>query len=166
MVYRQRAERLDDCDRWRRCESAPAVPRTWTPELVQSRLLEAFRIDRRMPRIERPKQLGSAHPTMEYSAEEKAEWEAVPIDPSRLPPTREDISYMERVFAWLLFLVGAAFDQLRVALKAWLATETRGGSHATYCRKNSLLLATFLAWKNEAVALIARRLNRDGVAVF
>jgi hypothetical protein len=166
LVYRQRAERLDDCDRWRRRESATVVPKTWTAALVQSRFLEAFRVDRRLPRIERPKPPGSAHPTMEYSPEERAEWEAIPIDLSRLPPSRGEISRMERIFDWLLFLVGAAFDHLRVALKAWLATETRGGSHVTHCRKAGLLLATFIAWKDEAVELIARRLNRDGVAVF
>lgn len=85
-------------------ERSPAIPTTWTPDHVASRLIEAFRVDRRMPRIERPKSPGSAHPAMEFSREEMDEWEAIEIDPSRFAPRWDEIAAMEEAFAWLLIV--------------------------------------------------------------
>jgi hypothetical protein len=44
--------------------------------------------------------------------------------------------------------------------------EARGGSHKAHCRECGFLLATFLAWKDKALRLIADRLNAGRVAVF
>jgi hypothetical protein len=170
VAYCQRAEHRDNHDKWERHEGTATqratVPNAWTAERVEARLLEAWRIDFRSPRAGGPKKPGSAHPAIRHDGDDVADWEAAEIDPSRFPPTREEISHMERVFGWLLILIGTAFEHLRLALKAWMTTEVRGGSHAAHCRKNGLLLATFIAWKDEAIGLIARRLNQDRVAVF
>jgi hypothetical protein len=170
MAYCQRAARRDDRMGAKRGRpAAPATstaPRIWTAELVQARLLEAWRIDFRLPRAGGPRKPCSAHPAFKHDDEDVADWEAIEINPSRFAPTREEISLMESIFEWLMFLVGSAFEHLRQALKAWMAIEARGDSHQAHCRKNGLLLATFVGWKDEAVELIARRLNRDGVAVF
>jgi hypothetical protein len=170
MVYCQRAEPRDDRNKWERrggsASQQSTVPSAWTAEHVEARLLAAWRIDYRLPRAGGPKKPGSAHPAIKHDGDDVAEWETTEINPTQFAPTREEVSFMERIFDWLLILIGAAFEHLRMALKAWMTTEVRGGSHAAHCRKNGLLLATFTAWKNEAVELIARRLNQDRVAIF
>src|ERR1019366_3091518 len=83
-------------------EGAEPEPDYWTPSRVQRHLLEAFRIDDRLPKVAGPKQPGSAHPVMEYTDEERAEWEAVPIDPTKFSVTRAEEIAMNATLDWLI----------------------------------------------------------------
>ncbi len=164
---------------WKAAEYVPdpygpdaPVPETWTPDHVARRLIEAFRVDRRMPRIESPKQPGSAHPSIEYSREEMEIWETVPIDPSRFIPTRAEIDVMETAFGWLTRMSVIDFDGV-VALRVWaLRTaggKTRRGSAAsvrTLARKLGVADTTLLRRKDRALSSIASTLNAKDMPVW
>ena len=145
-------------------EIAPSIPVEWTPDHVAGRLVEAFRVDRRMPRIERPKAPGSAHPTMEFSREEMAEWEAIEIDPSRFAPRRSEIAAMEEAFAWLLILRESDLDA-QFALKIWALTTASGHSLRRFCRETGMVRVTLQKRKDRALKAISSKLNADCVGV-
>lgn len=140
------------------------IPETWTLDHVARRLIEAFRIDRRMPRIERPKAPGSAHPTMEYSREEKEIWETVEIDPKRFAPTPAEIAAMETAFGWLRQIDFDKADSLR----AWSIRQTgtaikraSGNSVRSIASKMGVSHVTLLKRKDRALSSIASRLNAE-----
>jgi len=145
-------------------ELAPTIPAEWTPDHVARRLVEAFRIDRRMPRIERPKAPGSAHPAMEFSREEMAEWGAIEIDPSRFLPTRPEIVAMEEAFAWLL-IVRESDPDAQFALKIWAISAASGHSLRRFCRKSGMVRVTLQKRKDRALKAISSKLNEDCVVV-
>jgi hypothetical protein len=62
------------------------------------------------------------------------------------------------VLGWLALLTDAE-EKFRIALRDWLKIEARGGTHEDHCRQTGQLLATFLDWKDRALALIAARLK-------
>lgn len=164
---------------WKAAEYVPdpygpdaPVPTRWTPTHVARRLIEAFRVDRRMPRIERPKSPGSAHPAMEYSREEMEIWETVPLDPSRFIPTHPEIDLMETAFAWLQIINRTDFDGL-VALRIWAirmsSGATRRGSgtsvRAIAC-KLGVSHIKLLRRKDCALSAIASELNAKKMPVW
>jgi hypothetical protein len=173
MVYSVRA--ADLTDKW----SSPAndhshdddsVPTRWTAEYCQRRLLDAFRTDAALPRVNGPKQPGGAHPSVFNSPAEIAATENeiarmadVPSTSRRSRPTQAEIGIMERIFAWLAIVTDLV---LRLALRDWLRTECSGRSHQVYCRERGVLFATFIYRKNEALAIVAAALNGRRVAVF
>ncbi|HYA07714.1 MAG TPA: DUF6362 family protein [Xanthobacteraceae bacterium] len=149
-------------------DDAP-IPATWTPAHVARRLIEAFRVDRRLPRIERPRAPGSAHPAMEYTREEMAEWEAIPIDPSRFAPTPDEIERMETAFAWLLIARESGL-KYQFALRAWALRKSSGrghrGSIRGVARKFGLSDVALLKRKDRALDCVAWSLNEKGVSVW
>jgi Domain of unknown function (DUF6362) len=134
------------------------IPETWTPEHVAKRLIEAFAIDRRLPRIERPKAPGSAHPQMTYTAEEMEEWEAIPIDPKRFAPQRDEIAVMERAFDWLRIL-SASHDNHRQAVKIWAMAKAGGRSAKGFCNRSGIAWATFCSRRASGLSIITSGLN-------
>ena len=145
------------------------IPETWTPDHVARRLIQAFRIDRRMPRIERPKKPGSAHPTVEYSREEMEIWEAVPIDVRRFAPTPIERLEMEVAFAWLHMIA----DAESLALRAWAIRQAGGGlcgrsgnSIRSIAASQGVSHVTLLKRKDRALLSIASRLNGAKEPVF
>lgn len=146
-------------------EAPAAEPPWWTPGRVQRHLLEAFKTDDRMPRVESPKQPGSAHPTMEYTREEIDSWEPVPIDPRRFSVTRAQERKMNATMEWLAF-VREADTQLYFCLRAWMLTERRGASHRAHCGRIGMVHTTLLRRKDRALSIVSSRLNADLVPVF
>ena len=144
------------------------IPETWTPEHVAVRLIEAFAIDRRLPRIERPKSTGSTYSVSKITAEEMAQWgitaeemakwEQSEIDPKRFPPLPADIRVMERAFDWLPFVYESR-PSMHFALKIWAIAKAGGRSAKGFCNNNGLPWATFRSRKDAALSLIASRLN-------
>jgi hypothetical protein len=134
------------------------IPETWTPEHVAKRLIEAFAVDRRLPRIERPKAPGSAHPQMTYTAEEMEEWEAIPIDPKRYAPQLAEIAVMERAFDWLQ-IVRESHHGIHFALKNWALCRASGRSLRKVARDNGVGEDTLRKRADRALFLIASRLN-------
>jgi hypothetical protein len=129
-------------------------------------MVEAARIALRESGGAGPKNPGNAHPTVCHTREDIADQEPVALDPSRFKPTRDELSLMGRIFAWLATMLSDIEADFRRALRDWAMIEARGGSRKAHCRERGLLLATFLAWKDRALRLIADRLNAGRVAVF
>jgi hypothetical protein len=136
----------------------PPIPETWTPEHVGKRLIEAFAVDRRLPRIERPKAPGSAHPQMTYTAEEMEEWEAIPIDPKRFAPQPDELAAMEAAFDWLQ-IVRESHHGIHFAVKNWALCRASGRSTRKLCVLTGMSPATFRDRKDRALFLITSRLN-------
>jgi hypothetical protein len=143
--------------------TAPDMPSCWTSEHVELRLLDAFRIDDRLPKLRGPKQPGDAHPQVAHSTDDIEGQEAIALNPKRFPPNAQEQTLMERVFEWLLFVTDLV---LRVALRDWMRVEAKGHSQRAFCLSKGLLLRTFIYQKDAALAQIAARLNSKSVPVF
>jgi hypothetical protein len=143
--------------------TAPDMPSRWTSEHVELRLLDAFRIDDRLPKLRGPKQPGGAHPQVAHSMDDIDGQEAVALNPKRFPPTAQEQTLMARIFEWLLFVTDLV---LRLALRDWMRVEARGHSQKAFCLAKGMLLKTFIHQKDTALAQIAARLNSKSVPVF
>jgi len=96
--------------------NAPMPPR-WEPWHVQRRMVDAARIAVRDGGPSGPKQPGGAHPAVCHSREDIADQEPVALDPSRFKPTREELSFMGRIFAWLSTMPSDVGSDIRRALR-------------------------------------------------
>ena len=155
------------------------IPETWTPAHVARRLVEAFGIDDRMSRIERPKDLGSAHPAVEADEPERDAEGNVIIDkqalamakerydeaPNRFPPSRDEIAVMEAAFGWLLFLRESDPDA-QFALKHWARLRQKCRKDSAFCRANGIARQTFISRKDRALAAVSSRLNAESAHVW
>lgn len=141
-----------------------ATPSEWTPHHVACRLIEAFRVDRRMPKIERPKDPGSAHPTIEYSDEERADWELNHIDADRLPAKPDEIARMVEAFEWLQIIRDSDWNA-QFALKNWARNESIKRKQRVFCRNKKIAIQTFLDRKDRALQAIAAHLVSVGMEV-
>jgi hypothetical protein len=141
------------------------LPAVWTPQHVALRLIEAFRIDKRLPRVASPKNPGSAHPQMEYSDEEKAEWEHIPYDPSRAYPTPAELTTMEERFEWL-YSVAETDLNAAFALRAWSICKVSEQSARKFCRQHGIGQGTFRARKDRALSIIVSMLCDELEPVF
>lgn len=129
----------------------------WTPEFVGRCMIEAFRIDRSLPRIERPKAPGSAHPQIEYSEEEREAWEEIPLDPERMMPSPLAKARMETIFEWLTDLRDGS--ELQFALKNWAMRRASGTSDRRIAGKLGMVRVTLTRRRDRALSAIASRLN-------
>jgi len=145
-------------------DNAP-IPEMWTPDHVGRRIVDAYRIDRRMPRIESPKSPGSAHPQIEYSDEDRAGWETNVIEPGRFPPSLAEIATMESVFLWLL-LIRKSHLKEQIALKCWAAAVASDTSIRKVGRRIGIHAETLKRRKDFALSLLSARLRECGVPVF
>ena len=102
-----------------------------TPEQIANAIVAAFDVDRRLPRVAKPKAPGNSHPTVYRSPELRAEIEAarkfawIKDDPAPVRPSPAEIATMESTFARLL-RVAAADREAYEALRAWAARMAGG----------------------------------------
>jgi hypothetical protein len=162
-VFNGGAMKLAD-DRAAAARNAREAP--WTSDDVERALLEAYRVDRRMPGIGGPKKPGGSHPAVYYSRAEIAELQRMvdageaTIGPARVTPTRSEIKRMGLTFLWLEKVQWRDADEHhRMALIDWMRTESAGLNHKTLCAERGLMRPTYYYRVGKALALIARRLN-------
>jgi hypothetical protein len=139
-------------------------PALWTGELVRDRLVEAFEIDRRLPR-DRMGKTGSAWPAkpihefvdvVYWNEGEQRErvWESWERSAGVSP---QEITRMETAFLWLQWLP----TEERRNLEAWaFATATRR-SVSAILRKRGLPRTSFYRLRDKAADSIAGRLNSE-----
>src|SRR5260370_279837 len=147
----------------RAAASVPDLPSRWTIEHVEHRLIDAFKVNDRLPKVRGPKQPGGGHPQVSHSREDIEGQEAVALNPKRFPPTAQELTLMERVLEWLAYVTDLI---LRLALRDWMRVESKGYSQKAFCLANGKLLKTFVYEKDRALAQIAAALNSRRVAVF
>ena len=146
-----------------------AIPPFWTPRHVARRLIEAFQMDARMPRVKTPKRPGGSHPAIVYTREELAEHEQ---EPQRFPLSLREIAVMETVLDWLL-IVRVADEAAYFSLRAWLLFERNkraGGKNCRsvvqLCERIGVKRVTFIDRKDKALWLICSRLCELSTPVF
>jgi hypothetical protein len=137
-------------------------PAPWTGEMVRNRLVEAFEIDRRLPR-ERSRTAGSSWPAkpihefvdvVYWNEGEQRErvWESWERSANVSP---QEITRMEAAFGWLQWVP----MEERRNLEAWaLATATRR-SVSAILRKRGLPRTSFYRLRDKAADSIAAKLN-------
>jgi Domain of unknown function (DUF6362) len=145
---------------------------TWSPILVQARLVDAYAIEARLPleRLPRPRQVATSWPTMSrefadvvgYADEARQdEWNkwarARGVHPYEL-------SRMEEALAWLLILQDHHSGEYR-CLRAWAMTRARRRSVAKVCRTAGWSKSTLYRGRDDGSARIAADLNSKGVMV-
>jgi hypothetical protein len=142
-----------------------------TADEVSERVIAAFAIDRRLPRVAKPKAPGGSHPPVWRSEAERLEVaqarkaDGIQDDePVRIHPSEAEIAAAEAAFAWLP-PVAAANREAYDALRIWAAREaqpvkTKGAkSLRSIAADLGILPMQITRGKNRALALIAERLN-------
>jgi hypothetical protein len=132
-----------------------------TADAIAERLIEAFAVNRRLPRIERPRAPGS-HMRVVHSRADMKEWEIEELDPARLPPQPAEIAAMEQAFAWLRPVAAASLENYD-ALKAWVLAKLHGKpSLRSIARSWGIPPMKFLRRKDRALAMIVQNLEAAG----
>jgi hypothetical protein len=145
------------------------TPDPWTADDVEARLIHAMKLDRISPRIERPKAPRSAHPTIEYSREERDERQAWDIEEMkgeepRRPLVREERDFMDATLGWFSYLA-AESEQTRLTFAAWLKGKAAGyGALKVWQAKHGVKNGSVAHARKRCVAAIVARLNAEGVA--
>jgi hypothetical protein len=81
--------------------------RVVTADEISERIVEAFKVDRRLPRVKSPKAPGGSHPTVFRSEKERLEAaEArkladIEDEPITIRPTQAEIAQAEEAFEWI-----------------------------------------------------------------
>jgi hypothetical protein len=97
-----------------------------TTEQVSERMVEAFKIDRRLPRVQSPKAPGGAHPpiarstALRYEVAMARKLAGIEDEPATIRPTQTEIDAMEKTFA-LLPDIFAADREGYECLRVWCA---------------------------------------------
>jgi hypothetical protein len=137
----------------------------WTAEIVRERLVEAFEVDRRLPR-DRRQGTGSSWPAapihefadiVHWDAGEQRErvwrsWERSPAAPA-------EVTRMEEAFGWLRWVP----MRERQALEAWAQAAATRRSVSALLAKRGLKRSTFYRQRDNAARRIADKLNREGL---
>jgi hypothetical protein len=142
-----------------------------TAEQVSERVVAAFEVDRRLPRVRKPKAPGGSHPTifrseaLRFEVAQARKLAGIEDDETpTLHPTRYEVAEMESAFAWLPALATAdreAYDCLRI----WAARQAQPvktkGKHSIRSIAAGLGMPPMklLRRKDKALSLIVERLN-------
>jgi hypothetical protein len=143
--------------------TAPSA--TWTAEYVRVRLVEAFKIERRMPGERRYSKTSTWPATPIHSWQEAVHWhdarERVLDDWERAPGAYPiEVTMMEEAIDWLRWVPLGE----RHALEAWAKATARGLNRRRMIR-GQWKVTTFYRLRDRAAERIAERLNREGVQV-
>lgn len=144
------------------------APYLWTPNWVQHRLVEAFRIERRLPGGKAKPQSGS-WPAITYEFADKVFW----------PDARErvldawssaggvystEVQRMEEAHDWLRLIL-APYPLERACLSQWAAAMAYRRSLRGILARRGWSRTTFYRHVSAGSFVIAQRLHNDGVAV-
>lgn len=150
-------------------------PIRWTPDQVGDRLVGAFKVLAKMPRVKGPRQPGGHWPrhVVEWADQlaqadlPRAEREARANARNELAfrPSPADITQMDMTLEWLrdLRLIDA---DLALVLTLWAYRSARGGSLKKLCLERDWAPHTFYRQRTKALQCIAEALNGRGAPTF
>jgi hypothetical protein len=141
----------------------------WTADDVEARMIAAMKLDRLSPRLRGPRSPGSAHPTIEYTAEERAErdeWAIAEMqgEQPRAPLVRAERDFADSTLEWFRYLADES-EQTRKTFAAWLCGKATGhGALKRWQAKHGVLNGSVAHARRRCVAAIVAGLNAEGVA--
>jgi DNA-directed RNA polymerase specialized sigma24 family protein len=143
-----------------------SAPSEWTGELVRSRLIEAFEIERRLPREHR-QWLASAWPAYSHDFADMVYWT------DGRARVWDDWARAKGVFSWEMSRMEEALGWLhnwlsgdeRQYLGAWTHSEVYGWSITRMTARRGVSRSTFYRTLDRAAERIAARLNAEGVMI-
>jgi hypothetical protein len=145
---------------------------TWSAELVQARLVEAYEIERKLPaeKLPRVRSASTVWPTMSREFADMVGWsdearQAVWADWARAKGAHPfEVSRMWEALLWLQLLADHPGEQR--CLVAWAKVKAgRGSIRKMVKRRPGWTRNTLYRRRDEGAARIAARLNSEGVAV-
>jgi hypothetical protein len=101
-----------------------------TAEMVSERVIAAFEVDRRLPRVAGPKAPGGSHPTVFRSEDERREvaelrkLDRIEDEAPTVPPTRYEIAQADEAFEWMNAVARLDADAVK-ALHLWGRREAQ-----------------------------------------
>lgn len=141
------------------------IPERWSPEHVAKRLVDAFAILDRCPRVKGPRGPGNAWPSL------PSEWGEFQADSGdkplrhRLPPSCLELTQMDLALEWLR-LLRQTDSGMALVTGLWAYNAARGRSIKELCQTKSWALHTFYRKRSKALNFIARYLNQHVTPVF
>ena len=145
------------------------IPECWTAEHLGKRFVEAFKVLRRMPPLQRPKEFGNGLPQIVRDADDYRNWtEQDKFEHfARLAaaPTRIEITHMEICLEWIRWL--RAFDSgLAVIVGFWALRRAEERSIRHLCIEKKWSFRNFYRKRDHALSTLATHLNRTEFRVF
>jgi hypothetical protein len=150
------------------------LPASWTGDHVGHRLLAAFKVLDKLPRVKGPRQPGGHWPRhmvewadqLAQSELPQAERDARALARNELAfrPSPTEIARMETALDWLreLRLIDPG---LALIATLWAYRAARGGSLKKLCRERSWAPHMFYRKRSKALDCIAAALNAQGLPV-
>lgn len=137
-------------------------PATWTAEHVRLRLVEAFKIERRMPGERRFSKTGTWPATPLHTWQEMVYWtdarDRVLDGWERAQPFPAEVTMMEEAIAWLQWVPLGE----RRTLEAWARASAKG-MNVRRMIKGRWPPTTFYRMRDQAADRIVERLNAQSV---
>ena len=151
------------------------LPAAWTPDHVARRLVEAFRILDRLPRIATPRQAGNHWPRHRVEWADQLAQAELPAAERRdremarnalaFRPSGGEIARMDAALEWLRDL--RALDPgLALVTSLWALRTARRRSVRALCREKNWAPHTVYKLRARALDHLAATLNAGGIAVF
>lgn len=147
----------------------------WSADAVGERLVEAFKILDKLPRVKGPRAPGGHWPRhlVEWAdqlaqaelPQREQEARAWARNELAFRPSPAEITRMDSVLDWLREL-RAVDSALALVLTLWAFRTARGRSLQKLCRERNWAPHTFYRKRREALVRLAAILNARGVSVF
>lgn len=155
-------------------EQNEPIPELWTPDHLSRRLVEAFTVLRRLPRVKGPRTPGNHGPAYMHDwADRLAQVEDPEIlkehqaeqNRDRSQPSALDIQHMEMCNEFLRSFRDQ--DELgALVLARWALASAFGQSVARKAKEMGMAKSSFYARRESGLKACAAMLNRRGISVF
>ncbi|ACB96733.1 hypothetical protein [Beijerinckia indica] len=140
------------------------IPERWTPEHVGTRIVDAIRIERRLPPVRGPRPPGNHFREVVNEGIDQTDF-ADPPRNRRGPATATEIKQMEIALGWMTLLRDHD-PGLAVVTVHWAFAVVSGKTVRDLCKRKGWAFGTFYRKRNAALGFVADHLNAVAVPVF
>jgi hypothetical protein len=146
--------------------SDETIPDMWTVDHIALRLVGAFQILDRCPKVRGPRAPGSTWP--QTTKHDWLDTEMAPRERAlecKMRPSATELSHMETAMEWLR-LLRQTDSGMALVTGLWAYNAARGRSIKELCQTKSWALHTFYRKRSKALIYIVGKLNALGTPVF
>ncbi len=147
---------------------AEIIPKTWTPDHLGKRIVEAFVTLDRLPGLRGPKKPGNSWPQHIYEWADKLAQEEISVQEKsrrrraqnavRINPTAEDLRRMDVVLGWLSDFTRADYHECRIVQRWARLRSIPGRTVRGECERVGLNHMAFYRARDRALAALAIRI--------
>jgi hypothetical protein len=147
------------------------IPENWTPEHMGKRVIEAFEVMMRLPKVPGPKEPGGNWPQIFHDADDKRGWGQYLHDRedeknrTRVRPSGIEIKRMEIIFDWLSQL-RKTDEGMGVIVRAWAIYRSQHRSIRGLCKARGWGFTAFYKRLDRGLSAMASHANLTFTSVW